>query len=112
MNMRSDYVIKGSVLSEKSYALLEKKVYTLKVDLKATKADIKAAVKDVFGVDVASVNTAILRGRVVRKARSKKGGASNVKLPNIKKAFIRLKDGQELPAPVVAAADSEQASNA
>ncbi|WP_186647398.1 50S ribosomal protein L23 [Fluviispira vulneris] len=103
MNMRSDYVIKGSILSEKSYGLLESKVYTLKVDLKATKADIKAAVKDVFGVDVVDVNTSILRGRVVRKARSKKSGAVEVKLPNIKKAFIRLKDGQELPAPVVAA---------
>ena len=67
--MRSDYVIKGSVLSEKSFSLLENKVYTLKVDLKATKADIKAAVKDVFGVDVINVNTSILRGRVVRKAR-------------------------------------------
>lgn len=99
--MRSDYIIKGSVLSEKSYSLLEKKVYTLKVDLKATKTDIKAAVKDVFGVDVASVNTSILRGRIVRKARSKKGGAVEVKLPNIKKAFIRLKDGQELPTPVM-----------
>ncbi len=99
--MRSDYVIKGSVLSEKSYALLENKVYTLKVDLKATKQDIKAAVKDVFGVDAISVNTSILRGRVVRKARSRKGGAVEVKLPNVKKAFIRLKDGQELPAPVL-----------
>ncbi|WP_233231183.1 50S ribosomal protein L23 [Silvanigrella aquatica] len=101
--MRSDYVIKGSVLSEKSYGLLENKVYTLKVDLKATKLDIKAAVKDVFGVDVVNVNTSILRGRIVRKARSKKGGANEVKLPNIKKAFIRLKDGQELPAPVMTA---------
>lgn len=108
--MRSDYVIKGSVLSEKSYGLLEKKVYTLKVDIKATKTDIKAAVKDVFGVDVVDVNTSILRGRVVRKARSKKSGAVEVKHPNIKKAFIRLKDGQELPAPVapaVAAAPAE-----
>ena len=99
--MRSDYVIKGSVLSEKSFSLLEKKVYTLKVDLKATKEDIKIAVKDVFGVDVINVNTSILRGSIVRKARSKKSGAVEVKLPNIKKAFIRLKDGQELPAPVM-----------
>ena len=54
--MRSDYVIKGSVLSEKSFSLLENKVYTLKVDLKATKTDIKAAVKDVFGVELRSLH--------------------------------------------------------
>ena len=98
--MRSDYVIKGSVLSEKSYGLLEKKVYTLKVDLKATKTDIKVALKDVFGVDVIRVNTSVLRGSIVRKARSKKGAANEVKLPNIKKAFVRLKDGQEILGPI------------
>lgn len=107
--MRSDYVIKGSVLSEKSYALLEKKnkVYTLKVALDATKIDIKEAVKDVFGVDVVKINTSVLRGRIVRKARSKKGGANEVKLPNIKKAFIRLKDGQELPTITASASPAE-----
>jgi large subunit ribosomal protein L23 len=103
--MRSDYVIKGSVLSERSYALLEKhKTYTLKVDVKATKDDIKRALKDVFGVDVVRVNTSILRGKVVRKARSKKSGAFSVKLSNLKKAFVRLKEGQELPAPAAAPA--------
>lgn len=105
--MRSDYIIKGSVLSEKSFGLAEKNVYTLKVDLNATKADVCKAVKEVFGVDIVKINTSTLRGKHARKARSKKGGAMSVKLPNIKKAYIRLKDGQTLPQPA-ATVESEK----
>lgn len=95
--MRADYVIKSSVLSEKAYGLSEKKVYTLKVDMKATKADVKGALKDVFNVDALSVNTVIVRGKTLRKMRSKRGGAFDVKRPNFKKAYVTLRPGQELP---------------
>lgn len=97
--MRSDFVIQGSVLSERAYGASEKKLYTLKVALKATKQDIKKALKTTFGVDAVEVNTSILRGRSVRKSRTKKSGPIQVKLPNVKKAFVRLKAGQELPLP-------------
>lgn len=100
-SVRPDYVIKKAVLSEKSLLLSQKKIYTLEVDIKATKLEVKKALKDVFGVDVVGINTSVLRGKMARKARARTGknGAVTVKLPNVKKAFVRLKDGQELPTP-------------
>lgn len=97
--MRYDQIIKKVVLSEKAYNSLNEKLYTLEVALKATKDEIKTAIKNVFSVDVVKVNTSILRGKQTRKARSKKKGPIDVKAPNTKKAFVRLKQGQELPVP-------------
>lgn len=105
--MRSDYIIQGSVLSEKAYTLADKNVYVLKVALKANKKQIKEAVQSVFDVDVLDIQTSITRGKTVRKARSKKSGAIDVKLSNVKKAFIKVKEGQKIP---VLAANSEQAN--
>jgi large subunit ribosomal protein L23 len=94
--MRLDKIIQSSVLSEKAYTSADKNIYVLKVALKATKLQVKHAVQTTFGVDVLDVKTAITRGKVVRKARSKKGGAVEVKLPNVKKAFVKLKAGQQI----------------
>ena len=98
-------VIKGIVLSEKSLSAPEGK-YTLKVNLKATKADVSKALKDVFGVDVVSVNTSIKRGKIKRRARAKKSGPVVVKAANQKKAYVTLKSGQTLPTPVLGEAPS------
>ena len=95
--MRPDSIIKSSVLSEKAYTLADKNVFVLKVGLKSTKVQIKEAVEAVFGVNVLGVTTSITRGKIVRKARSKKSGAVEVKLPNYKKAFIKVKEGQKIP---------------
>ncbi len=104
--MRADNIIQGSVLSEKSYSLADKNTYVLKVALKANKLQIKQAVKSMFDVDVLEVKTSITRGKIVRKARSKKSGAIEVKLPNIKKAFVKLKPGQSIK--VLASHSDEQ----
>ncbi|MES2614320.1 MAG: 50S ribosomal protein L23 [Bdellovibrionota bacterium] len=108
--MRLDEIIKSSVLSEKAYTLAEKNVYVLKVALKANKHQIKEAVTTVFGVEVIDVNTSITRGKIVRKARSKKSGAVEVKLPNVKKAFVKLKEGQKLPVLASHGAEQEAAA--
>lgn len=96
--MQPEIVIKGSVLSEKAVSLSATGTYVLKVDLKATKQDIKDALKAVFGVDALSVNTSILRGHIVRKSRSRKSGAIEIKKPNVKKAYVQLRAGQTLPS--------------
>lgn len=106
--MRSDLVILGSILSEKAVTLSAQNIFALKVAKKATKADVAQAVKSVFGVDVLEVNTAIVRGRVSRKARSKNAGPVTVKAPNYKKAFVRLKEGQSLPVAGLVASEAEQ----
>lgn len=106
--MRSDLVILGSILSEKAVTLSAQNVFALKVAKKASKADISKAVKSVFGVDVIEVNTAIVRGRVSRKSRSKTAGPVTVKAPNFKKAYVRLKEGQALPVASFVATEAEQ----
>lgn len=99
--MRADYIILGSVVSEKAYALNEKGVYVLKVAKSATKSDICHALKAVFNVDVLTVNTLITRGKVRRKARNKKSSPIYVKMSNVKKAIVKLKAGQTLPLSVL-----------
>ena len=96
--MRPDLVVKGIVFSEKSMGLVSSaQTYTLKVNLDATKEDIKKAVKSVFGVDVVSVNTSVMRGKLYKKMRSRSGGGPvTVKESNIKKAFVKIKKGQEI----------------
>jgi large subunit ribosomal protein L23 len=105
--MRHDQIIKKAILSEQAYGAFEKGVYTLEVALKSTKTEIKAALKSIFNVDAIKINTSVLRGDIVRRARSKKSGAVMVKLPNTKKAMVRLKQGQALPAPVWSAQGTE-----
>jgi len=98
--MRADFVIQGAVLSEKAVNLAAAKTYTLKVATKASKDDVRRALKELFNVDAVEVNTSILRGKIRRRSRSKKGAPVNVKVANQKKAYVKLKDGQELPTPV------------
>lgn len=99
--MRADTVILGAVLSEKAVGLSATGTYALKVDLKASKDDVRKALKELFDVDAIEVNTSIVRGKIRRKARSKKSAPVMVKSPNVKKAYVKLKAGQELPTPVL-----------
>ena len=59
-------VIIAPVVSEKSYALMEQNVYTFLVAPTSNKTQIKIAVEQIFGVKVASVNTANREGRLKR----------------------------------------------
>jgi large subunit ribosomal protein L23 len=105
--MRADKVILGSILSEKSVSLSEGKTYTLKVACTATKEDIRKAMKLAFDVDATEINTSIIRGKIVRRSRSKRGAPVDVKRPNFKKAFVRLKEGQSLPTPELASPEGQ-----
>ena len=58
---------------------------------------MRDVLKKAFDVDVVSINTLIKRGKVVKKARNRKGAPIMVKKANFKKAFVTLKDGQEIP---------------
>ena len=63
-------IIIAPVVSEKSYGLMEQNTYTFFVDPSANKTQIKIAVEQIFGVDVASVNTANREGK---RKRSRTG---------------------------------------
>jgi large subunit ribosomal protein L23 len=58
------------IVSEKSYALLEKNVYTFRVRTDATKPQIHDAIQEIFSVRVLNVNTLNRKGKRKRNRRS------------------------------------------
>lgn len=80
------------VVTEKAASLQgEKNQYVFFTDLSANKLEIKNAVEALkAGIEVESVRTSILRGKVKRMGRSVG------KRSNRKKAIVRLKSGQTL----------------
>lgn len=72
---------KGSLLKD------EHNQYLFEVDQRANKIDIKNAVETLFKVNVLSVNTLIIRGRMRRMGRHV------AKTRNWKKAIVTLAEG-------------------
>ena len=82
-------IIIAPVLSEKSYGLMEQNTYTFFVNPSANKTQIKIAVEQIFGVDVASVNTANREGK---RKRSRTGYGQR---KNTKRAYVTLREGSD-----------------
>lgn len=80
-------VIISPVVSEKSYALIDRGEYTFLVDPRSNKTEIKVAVEKIFDVKVSSVNTANRQG----KRRRTKAGPGQRKAT--KRAIITLREG-------------------
>ena len=84
-------VLVAPIVSEKATSVGEKNNQVLfKVLRNATKPEIKAAVELMFKVEVASVSTAVQKGKV------KRFGRTIGRRDHVKKAFVSLKPGQEL----------------
>ncbi len=84
-------VIVAPIVSEKATRVAEKQNQVMfKVLRDATKPEIKAAVELMFKVEVASVTTAVQKGKV------KRFGRSVGRRDHVKKAYVALKPGQEL----------------
>ena len=83
--MREHDIIIKPLLTEKSYAGNQSKKYTFVVAKGANKTEIKLAVEKLFDVQVESVNTANVRGKLKRMGRSE-GYTSSYK-----KAIVQLK---------------------
>jgi large subunit ribosomal protein L23 len=63
-------IILRPVVSEKSYALLDKNVYTFVVAPDANKIEIRQAVQEIFNVTVTNVTTMNRRGKRKRNRRT------------------------------------------
>lgn len=84
--MKTSYdIIIRPVLTEKSYDTIADKKYVFAVDLHANKTQIKAAVEEIFGVKVESVNTLRTMGKMKRQGRTQG------RTPEVKKAYVTLK---------------------
>ena len=84
MKTAQDIII-APIITEKSMSGVAGKKYTFKVDPDATKYEIADAVKELFKVDVAKVNTVNVRGKLKRMGRYEGKTAS------YKKAIVTLK---------------------
>lgn len=84
-------VLVGPVVSEKATMVAEKSnAVTFKVLQGATKPEIKAAVELLFKVEVVGVSVVNIKGK------TKRFGKSIGRRDNVRKAYVRLKEGQEL----------------
>lgn len=83
-------IIKKALISEKSFAKVAQSKYSFLVDNNARKEEIAATCHDLFGVEVLSVNTISIPGKV------KKGRKGMGKRSDIKKAIISVKPGQKI----------------
>lgn len=84
-------VLRALHVSEKASAAMEKtNTIVLKVAKDATKAEIKAAVQKLFEVEVEVVNTLLVKGK------SKRQGQRIGRRSDWKKAYVTLKEGQNL----------------
>jgi len=84
-------VLLSPVVSEKATMVAEQSnAVTFKVLQDATKPEIKAAVELLFQVQVKGVSVVNIKGKTKRFGRSM--GRRN----NVRKAYVTLKEGQEL----------------
>jgi large subunit ribosomal protein L23 len=87
------FIIKKPVVSEKTLALIEKEsTYVFQVSKSAEKNQIKKMIKDLFKVDVVSVNT------VLGHRSNKKTGRKRLRVTTdrTKKALVKIKAGQKI----------------
>jgi len=88
-------VILKPIITEKMTHLGEKlNRYGFMVDRRANKLQIMQAIKELYGVDVASVNTMIFSGK--NKSRFTKSGVISGRTNAYKKAIITLAKGETI----------------
>jgi large subunit ribosomal protein L23 len=87
-----DVIIKP-VVSEKSYALLDKGIYIFVVRPDANKIEIRQAIESIFSVEVVKVNTLNRKGKRKRNRRQPTFGTR----PDVKRAIVTLAPGQTIP---------------
>ena len=83
-------IIRSPVITEKSTQVSAHNQVVFRVAIEATKPQIKEAVEGLFGVTVIGVNTLIQKGKT-KRFRGRPGRRSDMK-----KAFVRLAEGQQI----------------
>ena len=82
-------IIRGPVLTEKSYDQIPLKKYSFEVALDANKVEIKKAIEEIFDVQVDSVNT------MTHKGKEKRQGYTSGRTAKVKKAVVTLKESSK-----------------
>jgi large subunit ribosomal protein L23 len=88
-------VILKPIITEKMTHLGEKlNRYGFMVDRRANKLQIMQAIKELYGVEVASVNTMVFSGK--NKSRFTKSGVISGRTSTYKKAIVTLAKGETI----------------
>ena len=87
-------IIRSPLISEKSTFISQFNYYVFKVSPNSNKKEIKNAVENIFKVEVKSVNTLNQKGKK-KRFRGKVGVRAS-----IKKAFVKLAEGQTIDTTV------------
>lgn len=87
-------IIERPILTEKMSALGEKRQYAFRVNINANKIEIAKAVEKRFQVNVMSVRTVRIKGKL--KMQLTKRGRFEGRKPSWKKAIVTLKQGQTI----------------
>lgn len=90
MNLKD--IIKRPVITEKAINQTAFGEYTFAVNWLAAKGQIKEAIEKFFGVDVVGMRTIKVKGKTIRRGRKR----LRVKLPDWKKAIVKIKEGQKI----------------
>lgn len=105
-------MLRRPIVTEKSMKLAALNIYTFEVDKDDNKKQIAKLISEKFKVDVVSVKTLNVKGKV----KSQKAVRKSFQRPSFKKAIIHLKKGQKLaifetlsrePEAIVTTAESE-----
>jgi large subunit ribosomal protein L23 len=89
--MHLEEIIKKPLITEKTSVATDKyNKYVFCVHSKANKNQIKKAIEELYDVRVLSVNTNITPGKL------KRVGSSIKKTSNVKKALVKLAEGQKI----------------
>ena len=89
-NERIYEVIRSPLISEKATFVSQFNHYVFKVAVDSSKPEIKEAIQSIFKVEVKSVNTLNHKGKK-KRFRGKVGTR-----PGVKKAYIKLAEGQTI----------------
>ena len=82
-------IIRGPVLTDKSYDQIPLKKYSFEVAIDANKVEIKKAIEEIFDVQVDSVNT------MTHKGKEKRQGYTSGRTAKVKKAVVTLKESSK-----------------
>ncbi len=90
--MKQTEIIRRAIVTEKTTLLRESgQIIVFEVARDATKVDVKRAVESLLGAKVAEVRTVTAHGKVKRQ------GQFSGRRPDWKKAYVRLKAGEQVP---------------
>ncbi|TAL69465.1 MAG: 50S ribosomal protein L23 [Bacteroidetes bacterium] len=87
-------IIRRPIVTEKAMRNQEQGQYVFEVDPHSNKIQIKHAIEKMFEVNIISIRTARVKGKI--KSRFTRKGIQQGKTAMKKKAFITLKQGQTI----------------